>query len=180
MRVYICLVLDRYKTDGYLVSDRVRREIGVSYMSNYQDEEIIMVPVPKSRLAAVYAALNPAASQAVAAQPEESVEIPGQGTLTASIVGRLEAEVSNPGIRTLVTRLAKQAPQSLTFRDAVQLTGMESNILRAQLGSLSKISKRVLGYTIWPMQVRYAEGGEAIYLMDPKVAEWWLEAAQGS
>jgi hypothetical protein len=147
-------------------------------MSNYQDEEIIMVPVPKSRLAAVYAALNPETTQAVSAQPEETVEYPGQPPLTASMVSRLESELGSAAVRGLMDRLAEQAPKSLTFSEAVQVTGVEFAVLRAQLGSLSRISKRLFGDAIWPMEVRQPGGGEVIYSMDPKAAKWWLEAAE--
>jgi hypothetical protein len=147
-------------------------------MSTYQDDDIVMVPVPRRLLMTVYAAMaNAATGRSALARAEETVEVPGQGSLTASMVTRLESELDVPAIRALLTRLAEQAPQSVTFKEAVQAAGIESNVLRAQLGSLSKITKRLFERTIWPMQVRYAEGGEAIYLMDPKVAEWWLEAA---
>lgn len=137
-----------------------------------------MVPVPKSRLAAVYAALNPETAQAVAAQPEETVEISGQPALTASMVSRLESELDIAAVRALIDRLAEQSPKSLTFTEAVQVAGVEFTVLRAQLGSLSKISKRLFGDAIWPMQVRQPGGGEAVYSMDPKVAKWWFEAAK--
>ena len=149
-------------------------------MPNYQDDEIIMVPVPKSRLMAVYAVLgSPETEEGALARVEETVEVPTQGSLTASMVGRLESELDIPAIRALLTRLAEQAPKWLTFKEAVQAAGIESNILRAQLGSLSKITKRLFDYTIWPMEVRYADGGEAAYRMDPTIAQWWLDAARG-
>jgi hypothetical protein len=147
-------------------------------MSNYQDEEIIMVPVPKSRLTAVYAALNPQTTQTVAAQPEETVEYPRQPPLTASMVSRLESELESPAARGLIDRLAEQAPKSLTFSEAVQVTGVEFTVLRGQLASLSRISKRLFGDAIWPMEVKQPGGGEAVYSMDPKAAKWWIEAAK--
>jgi hypothetical protein len=150
-------------------------------MADYQDDEIVMVPVPKSRLGAVYTALaNPATEPSPPAKAEEAVEVVGQGTWTASDIGRLEAELAIPAIRAFIMRLAEQAPRALTFQEAVLVTGIEANRLRAQLGSLSKLSKRVLGRTTWPMSVRWVEGGGALYSMEPKVAEWWLTAAKRS
>ena len=105
--------------------------------------------------------------------------MPGQGSLTALMVGKLESELDIPAIRALLTHLAEQAPESLTFKEAVQAAGIESNVLRAQLGSLSKVTKRLFSNPIWPMHVRYVDGGEAVYSMDPKIAEWWLEAVNG-
>ena len=146
-------------------------------MTSYQDDEVVMVPVPKSLLMVVYAALAKATGDVASAQAEEAVEVSGQGEFTEAMVSRLESELHITAIKVLITRLAEQAPSSLTFKDAVQVAGVESNVLRAQLGSLSKTSKRLFKTTIWPMSVRYAEGGEAIYWMEPKIAEWWLEAA---
>jgi hypothetical protein len=155
-------------------------------MSTYgEDGDIVMVPVPRSKLGAVYTALgaaytvqaNPATGQSSPAQAEEKVEVYGQGPWSASEIERLATALKAvPAIREFLTRLARQAPVEMTFNEAVEEAGISSNLLRARLGSLSKISKRLFGVTTWPMSVRYVESGGAIYSMDPKIAEWWLEA----
>jgi hypothetical protein len=142
-----------------------------------EEDEIVMVPVPKGMLGAVYVALgNATAAQMAPGQVEETVEVRGQGSLTAAMVRRLESALDASALRSLITYLAEQSPDEVTFREAVQVAEVESNSLRAQLGSLSKLTKRLFEKAIWPMYVRYAEGGEASYSMDPKIAEWWLEA----
>jgi len=152
-----------------------------THVPTYQDDEIVMVPVPRSLLMKVYAAMGDAATAPGAlARVEETVEVAGQGAWTASMIRRLESALQhprNPALGTFITRLAEQAPRTLTFQDAVQAMGIKGNVLRAQLGSLSKVSKRLFEKIIWPMTAEYGEGGEAIYSMDPKIAEWWLEAA---
>lgn len=157
--------------------------------TSQDDDDVVMVPVPRSKLGAVYMALgaaytavaHPATEHGSASRAEEAVEVYGQGPWTASEVNRLEHELrAVPAIRALLTRLAKQAPREMTFNEAVDETNIASNLLRARLGSLSKISKRLFGVTTWPMSVRYVESGGAIYSMDPKIAEWWLEAASRS
>lgn len=149
------------------------------------DEDIVMVPVPRSKLGAVYMALgaaymtpaDPTAARETSAHTPETVDVYGQGPWTTSQVKHLEMELrAIPAIRALLTRLAEQAPAELTFEEAVTETQTSANLLRARLGSLSKISKRLFGATTWPMSVRYVEGGGAIYSMEPKMAEWWLEA----
>jgi hypothetical protein len=146
-------------------------------MPDYRDDEIVMVPVPKSRLGAVYTALaNPVTEASAPVKAEKAVEVVGQGAWTVSDIGRLEAELAIPAIRAFLTHLAEQAPKVMTFGEAVRATGIEASRLRAQLGSLTKTSKRVFERTTWPMSVRSGEAGEAIYSMDPKVAQWWLEA----
>ena len=147
-------------------------------MSIYQDsDEIFMVPVPKSHLRAVYRVLaDPVPEQAAPADLEETIEVQGQGPWTASEISRLEADLEIPALRKLLTLLAQRAPMPLTFQEAVEATGAEARLLRAQLGSLTKTTKRLFGHPAWPMSARYGEAGEAIYSMIPRVAEWWIEA----
>ena len=147
-------------------------------MSIYQDgDEIFMVPVPRSQLTAVYRVLaGPTAEQGALARVEETIEVQGQGPWTASMVGRLEADLEIPAIRALITLLAQRAPMPLTFQEAVEATGEETRLLRAQVGSLTKTTKRLFGSPTWPMSVRYGEAGEAVYSMVPRIAEWWIEA----
>jgi hypothetical protein len=147
-------------------------------MSTHQDaDEIFMVPVPRSQLSAVYRVLaGPAAEQGALARQEEAIEVPGQGPWTASMVGRLEADLEIPAIRALITLLAQRAPVPLTFQEAVEATGEETRLLRAQVGSLTKTTKRLFGSPTWPMSVRYGEAGEAVYSMVPRIAELWIEA----
>jgi hypothetical protein len=147
-------------------------------MSIYQDgDEIFMVPVPKSQLRAVYRVLaDPATGQKALSRVEETIEVQGQGPWTASKVYRLEADLEIPAVRALITLIAQRAPMPLTFQEAVEATGAETRLLRAQVGSLTKTTKRLFESPTWPMSVRYGEAGEAIYSMVPKVAEWWIEA----
>src|SRR5690242_9543799 len=99
-----------------------------------------MFPVPKSRLRDVCALLAEPTADSATAVAEEAVEVPDQGTLTLAMISKLQVELNIPAIQSLLTRLAQQAPQPLTFKEAVQAAGVESNNLRAQLGSLTKIT----------------------------------------
>jgi hypothetical protein len=153
--------------------------------THQDDDDLVMVSVPRSKLGAVYIALgaayaalaDPTVEQAPPVRAEETVEVYGQGPWTAPEVSRLEHELKGlPDISALLTRLAEQAPDELTFNEAADATDVEPRLLKARLGSLSKITKRLFGVTCWPMSVRYVEGGGAIYSMDPKIAEWWLAA----
>ena len=151
-------------------------------MSIHQDgDEIFMVPVPKSQLRAVYKVLaDPAADSRALARAEETIEVPGQGPWTASMVRRLEADLEIPSVRTLITLIARRAPAPLSFQEAAEATGAETRLLRAQVGSLTKTTNRLFGKRTWPMSVRYGEAGDAIYSMIPSVAEWWIEAIDRS
>jgi hypothetical protein len=143
----------------------------------HQDgDEIFMVPVPKSQLRAVYKVLaDPSVDGRALARSEETIEVPGQGPWTPSMVRQLEADLENPAVRKLITLVAQRAPTSLTFQEAVEATGAAAKLLRAQVGSLTKTTNRLFGKRTWPMSVRYGEAGDAIYSMVPKVAEWWIQ-----
>src|SRR5580658_1457209 len=151
-------------------------------VSTHQDgDEIFMVPVPKSQLRAVYKVLaDPAADSRALAQAEETIEVPGQGPWTPSMVRRLEADLDIPAVRTLITLIAQRAPAPLTFQEAAEATGAEAKMLRAQVGSLTKTTNRLFGKRTWPMSVRHGEAGDASYSMVPRVAEWWTEAISHS
>jgi hypothetical protein len=145
--------------------------------TNHDSDEIVMVPVPRSQLRAVYKVLaEPATEHKALARMEETIEVQGQGPWTASMISRLDAELEIPAVRTLITLIAKRAPMPLTFKEAVEATGAEARLLRAQVGSLTKTTKRLFERATWPMSVRYGEAGDAIYSMVPRVAEWWIEA----
>ncbi len=97
------------------------------------------------------------------------------------MVQRLEGELGQASaVRGLITLVASRSPKSLTFGEAVNELQVENNVLRAQVGSLTKATKRLFGRATWPMSVRYGDAGEATYSMEPEVAHWWLKAAEGT
>jgi hypothetical protein len=97
------------------------------------------------------------------------------------MVQRLEAELDQASaVRGLITLVASRSPKPLTFGEAVRELQVQSNVLRAQVGSLTKATKRLFGRPTWPMSVRYGDAGEAIYSMEPEVADRWLKAAEGT
>lgn len=145
----------------------------------HETDEIVMVPVPRSRLGAVYSVLASPPMDTTPEASEETIEVNGQGPWTAVMMRQLDADLDIPAIRALINLVAERAPKPLTFEEAVHATGVEAKLLRAQVGSLTKATKRLFGARTWPMSVRYGEAGEAIYSMDPRVAGWWCSAAGG-
>ena len=150
-------------------------------------EDVVMVPVPKQHLGAVYAVLSRAMAgetgtdaDAVTVRGDgaEAMTYRGEGQWTRAKIVRLEAEVSHPGTRTLLTMAAERAPRQVGFSEAAQRAHLEDKQLRGELGALTKIVKRIFnGERSWPVSVRYGDQGEACYSMDPEIASWWLEAA---
>ena len=141
-----------------------------------------MVPVPKSQLGAVYEALarsmrdGAPPSQKAGAGTEDTVEVKGQGSWTKAMVAILEADLEYPATRALFDMAAERAPRPVSFTEAAGKAGVEVKQLRAELGALSKITKRLFGTKTWPVSVKYGDAGDASYSMDQRLAKWWSEA----
>lgn len=147
----------------------------------YIDDAIIMVPVPRSQLGAVFRVLGDLAAQQVASgeRSEEGVEVRGE-RWTVSKIRRLEAELTHQSAREFVTLVAREAPRYVTFQEAVQTMGVKPGQLRGAQAALTKTEKRLFGGdSRWPVSFRTDAAGIA-YSMDPKLATWWIEASDGT
>lgn len=153
------------------------------------NDEIVLVPVPKSQLARVYAVLGTAMAQRSSTQASEEgrvrplapvdtggVHVQGQGVWTEAKVSQLAAELNHPGTRALLAMVAEAAPRPVLFSDAASTANIAESKLRGGLSALSKITKRLFGQVTWPMSVRYGERGEAYYSMSDTMGRWWREA----
>jgi hypothetical protein len=148
--------------------------------NSQEADEIVLVPVPRRQLAAVYAALadamgsQPPKANAETAESDERVVVRGQGEWYMSKLETLDGQLGRlPNIRALIDLTAEKAPKGVSFRDAAEATGTPTNQLRAQVGALTKLSIKLFDARTWPMSVDFQAGGEAVYSMDPRVAEWW-------
>ncbi len=153
-------------------------------------DEIVLVPVPKPHLPAVYAALSKSMNQADqtrpvdATQDVEAVAVKGfrnEGRWTEAKVRRVEGILSSrrfPATRALLTMAAERAPKAVTFGEAAEAAGVPEKRFRGELGALTKVIKRLFdGERSWPVSVHYGDQGEASYTMDPQIAHWWLNAS---
>jgi hypothetical protein len=151
-------------------------------------DEIVMVPVPRSALPAVYATLSrsmnsPGSSDAGPIGDGTAVSVKGtrsEGRWTEMKLQRVEGILSPrkfPATRALFTMAAERAPRTVTFGEAADRAGVEVKRFRGELGALTKVIKRLFdGETSWPVSVHYGDQGEASYSMDPQISEWWLRA----
>lgn len=154
------------------------------------NDPIVMVPVPRSQLQAVYKALaSPAAddlprsssklaeeaADKSATISEDRINVQGI-PWTSSKVKRLEEELTHWIARELVTLVAQRAPRSVSFQEVMEETNNYPSELRGAGAALTKTTKRVFGMKSWPMSYRWNGTGRAVYSMDPKVATWWLDA----
>jgi hypothetical protein len=152
-------------------------------MDDYPDDDdpIVMVPVPRSQLRAVYRALSepateqlePAKQPGPAVQSEELVEASRQGW-TASTISRYEADLTHPFARELATFVAERAPRSVTIQQVRQAFGRGAKIAGAN-SVLTKTAKRLFGNPS-PLSSRQDGTTGTTYSMDPQIAKWWIEA----
>jgi hypothetical protein len=162
--------------------------------------DIVNVPVPRKHLRTVYSALATAmaaddaatavAPAAVREPPEgrppwemldkpegEAVYVQDQGWWTPDMIRRLHERLTYPGVRALITMMAEQAPRELTLAEVEAATTTKVVQLRAELGALTKLVKKVFNERLWPFTVRWGSGGVANYWMDETIARWWLRWA---
>lgn len=158
--------------------------------NGYSADEIVMVPVPRRHLPAVYAALgismNPLGEPGSGVPAGDGVEVVvvrgarKSGRWTEAMVRALEAELDydrSASTRTLLMMAAERAPRQVNFSEVARAAGVEDNKLRGELGALTKAIGRLFeGETSWPVAVRYTDAGETFYSMEPRLAEWWTNA----
>ena len=112
------------------------------------------------------------------AQPEPAVVVDDkQGVWTQSMVETLRPEIGRRYTQAaqVFEAAAKASPELLRFREFAQESGLEGQQLGAELGAVSKTSRRLFGRVTWPMTVRDTSDGMT-YQMPLQVAKWWLEA----
>lgn len=112
------------------------------------------------------------------AQPEPAVVVDDkQGVWTQSMVNTLRSEIESRYTQAaqVFKAAAKASPDLLRFREFAQQSGLEGQQLSAELGAVSKTSRRLFGRVTWPMTVRDTSEGMT-YQMSLQVAKWWLEA----
>jgi hypothetical protein len=137
------------------------------------EDELALVPVPRKCLRDVYALL--ADRMATNDEPSDEIsEIEGQGSWRSAMVDRLRSNIRLEGIIAVLDACAASPNTDVPMLEVATSIGMPSKQLAAQMGSLSKITKRLFGRITWPISVRYQDGGQAIYSMNETIATWWL------
>ena len=145
-------------------------------------ETVVQVPVPVQHLPSVFKLLaeltsTPSGGAPVGEDPSVLVD-DAQGVWTKSMALRLHANLHLEGARLMIDLVAKAAPEEVAMQTGVKEWGKTYGHLRAQMGALSKLTKKLFGNKTWPMHIRYNEQGQAFYSMPELVGEWWLNAGQ--
>lgn len=163
-----------------------------------ETDEIVMVPVPRRLLGAVYGVLGAAMAEPTRGTdldyefpPDEAqpVRDPGpkpqdqavlvdrrNGWWTPEMIRLLHARLSHPGARAIIDALAERAPREVALAEISEATGISVPQLRAELGAMTKLCKKLFGgRKTWPFSVRWALGGVANYSMNETIAGWWRD-----
>lgn len=145
---------------------------------NPDPSEIVNVPVPRAHLGVVYAALGAAMAGEVEASTEGKASTgvlidDGNGIWTEEMMRRLQANLHYPGPKALLGLCAERTPEEVMLDEVAQQAGVEVTQIRAELGAMTKLCKRLFGRKTWPISVRWTPTGYGIYSMKREVAAWW-------
>jgi hypothetical protein len=94
----------------------------------------------------------------------------------------LRNSLNHPGALALLDLTAAHPNENLSFEDIVTESKQSKKQVRADLGALTKVIKRLFGVSRedanWPVKVRKAARGEqhTSYMMRPEVALAWKES----
>jgi hypothetical protein len=139
------------------------------------ENDLALVPVPRKYLADVYALLGDRMT-AKAESADEVSDVEGQGPWQPAMVNRLHSTLRLEGVIAVLDACAISPGTDVPMLEVATSIGMPPKQLAAQMGSLSKVTKKLFGRITWPISVRYQDGGQAIYFMNRTVAVWWLSA----
>ena len=107
-----------------------------------------------------------------------SVTVPEQGEWTEQMVRSLADQLSYPSVAALFDQCAG-SPGDWVIKAAVEeAEGISPYQLRNELGALSKLTRRLFGQIIWPVEWK-KDHGKYTYRMDPQVAQWWTKIRGG-
>jgi hypothetical protein len=143
--------------------------------------DVVLVPVPRAHLGAVYATLaaamandDQAPTQTRRGPADEVLVDERNGSWTEAMVRRLQANLEYPAARAVLDLCSERAPEEVTLQDVVEKTGIKDTQIRAQLGAMTKLCKRLFQRNTWPISVRWTASGRANYSMKPELSAWWL------
>lgn len=138
-------------------------------------EKIYEIPVPESKLSAVYAVLGGASTEPHKLHEAEAAE--KEGFWTPELIAKLHAEYTNQSVRKLFDLTATGDPVSM--KQVTQAAGVEMPTVRAGLAGLTMFLKSRFGANgaqDWPITPFY-RGNDLMYRMSPQIAAWWKAAA---
>lgn len=99
-----------------------------------------------------------------------------QGSWTAAMLAQLRREIyPYPAAVELFQFAAENAGVEVSYRDFLQQSSWTDTQVRAELGAISKVSRKLFGDKVWPVRTRQGSDGVMRYFMPAGIAEWWKE-----
>lgn len=149
-------------------------------------DDVVMVPVPRQHLAAVYELLGRVMQKEygeIAAEEWSEAVV-----WSAEEIGRLKRTIKNPTLQKIMTLIAKSGADGIEYRalkseteKAIKRT-LKMGSFRAQLSWLMKYSRRIKGRggDAWPLRkvVVRTDGERLFYSMTKRISEEWLKAKE--
>jgi hypothetical protein len=143
-----------------------------------EDDDIVMVPVPRSALGAVYRALGDFLGRP--ASLVELVQVANNGEWSEADVRQVCLALTSLPAQKTFRCVAAAHGKLVTYEAMANSAGLAVDELRTQLAWFSKRCKRVRGANEWPIELvrdpGKPKGQHCSYRMPPRIAEWWLAA----
>jgi hypothetical protein len=143
--------------------------------------EVVLMPVPlrlAEQVAEFVEGLRHGRLVAGLPQPEpdaETAAVPGQGDWSSAMVRELAEAMPYAGVIALFDRCATNPGTWVAKAQVEEAHDISPIQLRNELSALSKLTKRLFGKTVWPIQWKKQQG-VYYYRMQTPVAQWWTDA----
>lgn len=99
-----------------------------------------------------------------------------QGSWSAAMLAQLRREIyPYPAAVELLQFAADNAGVEVSYRDFLQQSSWTDTQVRAELGAISKVARKLFGDKVWPVRTRQGSDGVMRYFMPAGIAEWWKE-----
>jgi len=99
--------------------------------------------------------------------------VDGQGQFDRAMLQRLHANLRHGGVLALFSQCAALPDEWVTKAEIDEILGKGPFQLRNELGALSKLTKKLFGRIVWPVQWAKVDGAYQ-YRMPAGVAAEWL------
>lgn len=157
------------------------------------EDEIVLVPVPRQALAAVYSALAQALRPGTAGTPNEVGNLPAEylepGTQEAKRqwwlgerLARLVPDLERfPVVSTILNLTSSQPGEPVSIRNVERESKLTQRRIAAQLAAFTKYCKSSFGRAEWPFEATWVQGdSRASYVMGAEIAERWRQLKPGT
>lgn len=159
-------------------------------METQPPEEIVLVPVPRRALPAVYSALArelgseetasitaPQAASPKISSPEPGTREAKRAWWTDERLTRLQGDLDRfPGVAAVLKLTAAQPDQPISIRDVEREAKLKQRQIAAQLAAFTKYCKSTFARAEWPFEAKWLPGDtRASYVMGQEIADRWQQ-----